>query len=111
VNPGSGHHLAGLFPPLPRAAVEAFTETDETAPRHVIHLPMAVPDLTGGLDLARTLARSLAWMPEIDAAGTTVSAEDSQHVRHWVFCDRIMPDRRRCLLRADHRGQCLPTDP
>jgi hypothetical protein len=74
----------------------------------VIHLPVAVADLAGALDLARTLARSLASTPEIDVAGTRASAEDSQHVRHWVFCDRIMPDRRRCLLRADHRGPCLP---
>ncbi|MEV0153966.1 hypothetical protein AB0H57_09535 [Micromonospora sp. NPDC050686] len=38
--------------------------------------------------------------------GTTVSAEDEQHVRHWVFCDRLLPGGRRCLLRPDHDGEC-----
>ncbi|MGC4870026.1 hypothetical protein ACLQ3B_31815 [Micromonospora sp. DT53] len=63
-------------------------------------------------DLARTLARSLASMPQVDLGGTTVSAEDAQHVRHWVFCDRIMSDRRRCRRKADHGDACLSvTDP
>ncbi|MGC4857265.1 hypothetical protein ACLQ24_28835 [Micromonospora sp. DT4] len=76
----------------------------------MIHLPVAVPDLAGTLDLARTLARSLASTPEVDVAGITVSAEDAQHVRHWVFCDRIMPDRRRCARHANHVGACLSVD-
>ncbi|WP_308193178.1 hypothetical protein [Micromonospora trifolii] len=59
------------------------------------------------MDLARTLARSLASTPQIDIGGSTVSAEDAQHVRHWVFCDRNMPDRRRCAREADHVGSCL----
>ncbi|MEU3456698.1 hypothetical protein ABZ671_24305 [Micromonospora sp. NPDC006766] len=37
---------------------------------------------------------------------TTVSEEDTQHVRHWVFCDSIMPDHRRCSLPAGHSGPC-----
>ncbi|MEH1164406.1 hypothetical protein V6V47_03345 [Micromonospora sp. CPCC 205539] len=88
----------------------AFTESAEPPPRHVIHLPVAVPDLAGALELARTLARSLTSTPQVDVAATTVSAEDAQHVRHWVFCDRIMPDRRRCAREADHGGPCLPVD-
>ncbi|WP_435819086.1 hypothetical protein [Micromonospora ureilytica] len=100
----------GIFVPLPRAAVLAFTESTEPPPRHVIHLPVAVPDLAGALDLARTLARSLVSTPQVEVAGITVSAEDAQHVHHWVFCDRIMPDRRRCARKADHVGTCLPTD-
>ncbi|MGC4833959.1 hypothetical protein ACLQ3D_05630 [Micromonospora vinacea] len=76
----------------------------------MIHLPVAVPDLAGALALARTLARSLASTPQVDLGGTTVSAEDAQHVRHWVFCDRIMPGRRRCAREADHVGACLPDD-
>ncbi|MET8356974.1 hypothetical protein [Micromonospora sp. NPDC005171] len=74
----------------------------------MIHLPVAVPDLAGTLDMARTLARSLTSTPQVDVAGITVSAEDAQHVRHWVFCDGIMPDRRRCARKADHVGPCLP---
>ncbi|RAO62026.1 hypothetical protein PSN01_01299 [Micromonospora saelicesensis] len=98
----------GIFVPLPRAAVLAFTRSTEPPPRHVLHLPVAVPDLDGALDMARTLARLLAPTPQVDVAGITVSAEDAQHVRHWVFCDRIMPDRRRCAREADHVGACLP---
>ncbi|MBM0204165.1 hypothetical protein JNW90_14380 [Micromonospora sp. STR1s_5] len=79
-------------------------------PRHVIHVPVAVTDLAGALDLARTLARSLASTPQVDVGGTTVSVEDAQHVRHWVFCDRIMPDRRRCRRKADHGDACCSVD-
>ncbi|MEV1016067.1 hypothetical protein AB0I89_09945 [Micromonospora sp. NPDC049801] len=76
----------------------------------MIHLPVAVAELAEALELARRLARSLASIPQVDVAGTTVSAEDAQDVRHWVFCDRILPDRRRCARRADHHRACLPTD-
>ncbi|MGW1059829.1 hypothetical protein [Micromonospora rubida] len=77
----------------------------------MIHLPVAVADLAEALRFAYTLARSLASLPQVEAAGATVSAEDAQHVRHWVFCDRIMPDRRRCAHRADHEGPCDPVGP
>ncbi|MFY1620257.1 hypothetical protein [Micromonospora sp. WMMD736] len=76
----------------------------------MIHLPVAVADLAGALEFARTLARSLATTPQVDVGGITVSAEDAQHVRQWVFCDRIMPDRRRCARPADHDGVCSPVD-
>ncbi|MEU7587495.1 hypothetical protein AB0A95_14475 [Micromonospora sp. NPDC049230] len=76
----------------------------------MIHLPVAVADLAGALDLARTLARSLTSTPQVDVAGITVSEEDAQHVHHWVFCDRIMPDRRRCARQADHDEACSPVD-
>lgn len=99
-----------VFVPLPRAAVLAFTEPPEPPPRHVIHLPVAVVDLAGALELARALARSLTATSQIDIGGITVSAEDAQHVRHWVFCDRIMPDRRRCARPADHDGPCSPVE-
>ncbi|MDG4798879.1 hypothetical protein [Micromonospora sp. WMMD1082] len=77
----------------------------------MIHLPVAVTDLAGALRFAYSLTRSLALIPGIEVAGTTVSAEDAQHVRHWVFCDLIMRDRRRCARRADHDGPCSPTFP
>jgi hypothetical protein len=63
-----------IFVPLPRAAVLAFTEAADSAdppPRHVIHLPVAVVDLAGALELARTLARSLATAPQVDVGGIT----------------------------------------
>jgi hypothetical protein len=77
----------------------------------VIHLPITVAGLDEAVRFAYTLARSLALIPGVEAAGATVSAEDAQHVRHWVFCDRIMPDRRRCTHRADHDGPCDPGGP
>nr|WP_230416728.1 hypothetical protein [Micromonospora tarapacensis] len=59
--------------------------------------------------MAGSLARWLAsTFPQVEVAGTSVSTEDAQQVRHWVFCDRITPERRRCLLRCDHHGECLP---
>lgn len=110
MSPGWEHQYSGLFTPLPRFAVEAYTEMAEPTPRYVIHLPVVVADLAGALDLARTLARALASTPQVDVGGSTVSAEDAQHVRHWVFCDRVMPDRRRCARQADHDDACSPVD-
>ncbi|WP_372444563.1 hypothetical protein [Micromonospora humida] len=76
--------------------------------RHVLHLPVAATDQDQALRFAYALARSLVLVPGLEVAGATVSAEDAQHVRRWVFCDRIMADRRRCLARADHDGPCDP---
>ncbi|MGN9776468.1 hypothetical protein ACTMS0_11955 [Micromonospora sp. H33] len=74
----------------------------------MIHLPVAFTELGQALRFAYTLTRSLALVPGIEAAGTTVSTEDAQHVRHWVYCDRTMPGRSRCVRRADHDGPCHP---
>ncbi|WP_091435821.1 hypothetical protein [Micromonospora yangpuensis] len=113
--------------------------------RHVIHLPVAVADLTEALGLAYTVTRSLGSVPGVDAAvprspprttrarstgcrrgrchglrrgrpepaapgvdaaGATVSAEDDQSVQHWVYCDRPLSGRQRCLLRVDHLDPC-----
>ncbi|WP_348775411.1 hypothetical protein [Micromonospora sp. WMMD975] len=67
---------------------------------------MTVDEPDDAVRFAYTLARSPALVPGIDVAGVTVSAEDAQHVRRWVFGDRTMPDRRRCA--ADHDGACAP---
>ncbi|RIV39788.1 hypothetical protein [Micromonospora radicis] len=77
----------------------------------MVHLPVAIADLAKALRFAYTLSRSLALIPGVEVAGVTVSAEDNQDVRHWVFCDLILPDRRRCARRADHGGPCDPTGP
>lgn len=77
-------------------------------PRFVIHLPVVAGDLTRAKRLAAALARSLAFIPEIDVGETTVSEEDHQGVRHRVFCDRLLPDGRRCARRKDHDGGCRP---
>jgi hypothetical protein len=69
---------------------------------------VTVADLATAKNLAATLARSVAFLPEINGGETTVSIEDNQAVRHRVFCDLMLVGRRRCALRADHDGACAP---
>ncbi|MGY0002486.1 hypothetical protein [Micromonospora sp. I033] len=72
----------------------------------VVHVPIVAADLTAAQRLARVVARWMLVLPQVEAGGTTVSAEDDQNLRHWVFCDSPMPGGRRCLLRAGHDGRC-----
>ncbi|MGN9889665.1 hypothetical protein [Micromonospora sp. L31] len=75
--------------------------------RWVIHLPVTAPDLLRARILARTAARVLARLStRVEPGGVTVSAEDQQGVRHWVFCDRRLPGGDRCALPADHTAPC-----
>ncbi|MEU7609253.1 hypothetical protein [Micromonospora sp. NPDC049204] len=74
--------------------------------RFVIHLPISAPDLARAKMLGRTAGRSLAFLARIDLGGITVSAEEDQGVRHWVFCDRRLDGGPRCVLRADHETPC-----
>lgn len=92
-------------------AVEAFAGRDGEVPRYAVHLAVLTADLAGAADLACALVRSLAHLPEIDGNETTVSEEDNQGVRRRVFCDRLLPDRRRCALRHAHAGRCAPDPP
>ncbi|MGN9774957.1 hypothetical protein ACTMS0_04150 [Micromonospora sp. H33] len=79
--------------------------------RYVIHLPITASDLARAKILARTAGRSLAFLACVEAGGITVSTEDNQGVRHWVFCDRRLDGGRRCVLRADHQTPCTPRLP
>ncbi|WP_346538049.1 hypothetical protein [Micromonospora sp. DPT] len=74
--------------------------------RFVVHLPVVAADLPAALRLARAITRALGFLPAVDGGGTTVSAEDAQGVRHWVFCDRLLDGGRRCPRPADHDGAC-----
>ncbi|MEV4386275.1 hypothetical protein AB0J68_11305 [Micromonospora sp. NPDC049580] len=74
--------------------------------RWVAHLPFTAADLPAAQHLAGTLARSLSFLSEVDAGETTVSAEDSQGVRHRVFCDLPLDGGRRCVRRVEHDGDC-----
>ncbi|NBE82804.1 hypothetical protein [Micromonospora rubida] len=79
--------------------------------RWVVHLPITAPDLLRARVFARTAARLLARLSaRVEPGGVTVSAEDEQNVRHWVFCDRLLPDRARCTLPADHISPCSRRD-
>ncbi|MGC4805265.1 hypothetical protein [Micromonospora sp. DT233] len=79
--------------------------------RFVAHLAFTAADLGAARRFAGALARSVTFLPEIDAGETTVSAEDAQGVRHRVFCDLPLPDHRRCARRADHDGACTARPP
>ena len=76
--------------------------------RFVVHLPVLATDLTAAKRFARTITRSLGFLPDIDPAETTVSAEDAQFVHHRVFCDALLDGAGRCVRPADHDGPCTP---
>ncbi|MEQ4304496.1 hypothetical protein ABNF97_24485 [Plantactinospora sp. B6F1] len=84
---------------------------DDAVPGHVIHLPVAVPTLHAATELAARLAESLAFLPELDAGEVTVSAEDAQHERYRVFCDRLLFGAGRCGEREGHPGACVAGPP
>lgn len=60
--------------------------------RWVIHLPMVVNDLVSAQRLARVVAHWSHVLPQTEPGGTSVSPEDDQNVRHWVFCDRNLSE-------------------
>ncbi|MEW2381090.1 hypothetical protein AB0873_03185 [Micromonospora sp. NPDC047707] len=76
--------------------------------RFVVHLPVLAADLAAAKRFARTITRSLGFLPDIDPAETTVSEEDAQFVRHRVFCDARLDGAGRCARPADHDGPCVP---
>ncbi|MCM0674001.1 hypothetical protein NCC78_04685 [Micromonospora phytophila] len=80
--------------------------------RWVIHLPVTAPDLLRARIFARTAARVLARLStRVEPGGVTVSAEDQQGVRHWVFCDQRLPGDARCALPVDHTAPCSRRPP
>ncbi|MDM4720920.1 hypothetical protein QTQ03_15455 [Micromonospora sp. WMMA1363] len=78
--------------------------------RFVVHLPVLATDLTAAKRFARTITRSLGFLPDVDPAETTVSEEDAQFVRHRVFCDARLDGAGRCARSADHDGPCVPPE-
>ncbi|MFY1686799.1 hypothetical protein [Plantactinospora sp. WMMB782] len=67
--------------------------------------------LHAATELAARLAESLAFLPELDAGEVTVSAEDAQHERYRVFCDRLLLGAGRCGEREGHPGPCVAGPP
>ncbi|MEE6308247.1 hypothetical protein V1634_15570 [Plantactinospora veratri] len=95
-----------VLDPSPRDAAPAAGGRDGVGPRYLIRLPATSADLAGAVELAYALARSIGFLPEIEAGQATVCAADAPHVHHRVCCDRRLPGGRRCASRADHDGSC-----
>ncbi|WTY83971.1 hypothetical protein OG559_14505 [Micromonospora sp. NBC_01405] len=74
--------------------------------RYVVHLTVAADDLPAARLLARSIGRSLAFLPELVLGETTVSEEGAPDTQHQVFCDRRLGGRRRCIRRVGHPGGC-----
>jgi hypothetical protein len=72
----------------------------------VVHVPVVVPDLAAALALAEQMAAWLGRLPQVDAGGMEVSAEDEQSRRVRVICDRRLSGLARCRLRHGHQEQC-----
>ncbi|MGX4658424.1 hypothetical protein ACWCHM_32595 [Micromonospora sp. SCSIO 07396] len=76
--------------------------------RFVVHLPVTADDLVSAQGLARAITRALGFLSNVDRGGTTLSREDAQSVRHWVYCDRPLTPAQRCTRPADHPDACTP---
>ncbi len=74
--------------------------------RFVVHLAFTAEDLDRARQFARTLARSVSFLSEVDVPESTVSVEDDQAVQYRLFCDRLLDNGRRCVLRAEHEVPC-----
>jgi hypothetical protein len=97
-----------VFAPLPRAVVRAVAAGGDESTRYIVHLPVDAPNLPAALDLAASIATSLAFPPQVYVGEAAVSEEGNQRRRHRVFCDRLLPGHRRCVRRAEHEGPCSP---
>ncbi|MEO3747474.1 hypothetical protein [Plantactinospora sp. B5E13] len=74
--------------------------------RYIIQLPVTAVDLQTAIRLARVVARTTSFLPQVDSRATTVAEHGDSGVRHRAFCDLRLPDGRGCLLRAGHDGTC-----
>ncbi|MFJ1539151.1 hypothetical protein ACIODS_11480 [Micromonospora chalcea] len=81
-----------------------------TEPRWIIHLPTALTSQYAAAELAAALARSLGHLDAVDFGETTLSEEDTQHLRYRVWCDHRL-EAGRCGLRDGHAGSCRATEP
>lgn len=86
---------------------ECSNSEDDDSIGYVVHLPVRTRSRMVAMRLARALARSLAFLPEFEPTGTTVSRGDEQGVHHRVFCDRRVAGGQRCPKAPGHRGPCL----
>ena len=76
------------------------------APRWIIHLPTTLTSPDAAADLAAALRESLSHVTALDFGETTLSEEDTQHLRRRVWCDARLDGSQRCQLRDRHPGSC-----
>ena len=75
-------------------------------PRFVVHLTIEAADLPAGRRLATTIARSASALPGFQLVESILTEEQNPGPIHWLFCDRLAPDRKRCIRPANHREPC-----
>ncbi|MGI5145929.1 hypothetical protein ACQEVC_05935 [Plantactinospora sp. CA-294935] len=85
--------------------------TGKPRQRYVVHLTITSTDLPAAELLARTLARSLRFLPDLVPGETSVALAGDPATRHPVFCDRPLGGGDRCPLRAGHINDCRRIDP
>ncbi|GIG85414.1 hypothetical protein [Plantactinospora endophytica] len=95
------------------AVAEDGSTTGRPRQRYVVHLTITSTDLPAAELLARTLARSLRFLPDLVPGETTVALAGDPSTRRPVFCDRPLDggDGDRCPLRAGHINNCQRIDP
>jgi hypothetical protein len=71
---------------------------------HIVHLRIDASDEAAAMVFAYRLAAGLAHLGDVDLVSTTLSAEDLQNRRRWVFCGRRLGVAQRCLLPDGHPG-------
>jgi hypothetical protein len=89
----AAHHHAGVGPTMTADGVG-----------HIVHLRIETGDEAEALVFAYRLAVGLADLSDVDLISTTVSVEDLQNRRRWVFCGRWLGIAQRCLLPDGHPG-------
>ncbi|MBO4210456.1 hypothetical protein GSF22_31340 [Micromonospora echinofusca] len=72
----------------------------------MVHLPTTVSTLDAAMSLVERIRDCLGHVNVIDFGAATLSDKDRLMVRHQVFCDAPLDDRRRCGLRHEHAGVC-----
>ncbi|GAA3738237.1 hypothetical protein GCM10022225_21490 [Plantactinospora mayteni] len=81
--------------------------------RYVVQLTVTSTDLPTAELLARTLTRSLRFLPDLVPGETTVALAGDPATRHPVFCARPLDGGGggRCPLRTGHINDCQRIDP
>ena len=76
----------------------------------VLHLSLDVPSAERAGQVSRQFLRLIDCVfTEIYTAFSSISPEDSQDSRRYLFCGRRIGGNQRCLQLPDHEGDHSPT--